>query len=161
MSKRIGLDSYFSLISHAVALRSTCGRRKVGAVLVKEGRIISTGYNGAPPGMQHCSDSGCVKHGENCVNTIHAETNCIIRAREQGDTLYCTDKPCLSCLKAAISHNPKIRIVYCRDYEDPARETFLNAHGDDVSFTMEKYRIDFSPLFYDILNAAEQGNYQE
>lgn len=125
---RLNIIQYGMVIAKAVALRSTCPRRSVGAVLMNKGRIISTGYNGAPPGMQSCDENGCLMVNDHCVNTIHAEANALLRAREVGDILVSTDKPCLACLKASLSHNPDIKIYYYRDYRDDDRTAFVNFH---------------------------------
>ncbi len=128
--QRLDKDEYGMAIARAVALRSTCPRRAVGAVLMKDGRIISTGYNGAPPGMKPCLDRGsCLMFEGHCINTIHGEMNALLRARETGDTLITTDQPCLPCLKACLSHNRDIKIVYWRKYEDPARDHFMVNHA--------------------------------
>lgn len=127
---RLDTTTYFMVVAFAASLRSTCERRAVGAVLVKDKRIISTGYNGSPAGFEHCTGSAnCQFNKGGCIRTIHAEMNCITRARETGDILYCTDKPCLSCLKTILSHNPKIEIYYARDYNDEAREEYLRMNG--------------------------------
>jgi len=128
---RISLDTRYMLIAHTVALGSTCLRRKVGAVLLREGRIISTGYNGTPSGSPHCSSDTCGP-GKSCTDTIHAEINAITRAREQGDTLYCTDQPCLPCIKAIVSHNSNIRILYWRSYEDKVRDEWCQKMGVEI-----------------------------
>lgn len=125
---------YFLILAASAARRATCPRLAVGAVLIKEGRIISTGYNGAPAGFKECLDDGClmfesVNDRARCVNSIHAEINCLIRAREQGDTIVCTDQPCLNCLKAILSHNPDIEIYYAKPYNDSARDMFLAFHN--------------------------------
>ena len=129
MEKR-DIDSYFIDIAIKTAERGTCPRRRVGAVLVLNKRIISAGYNGSPSGLEHCDDVGCLMYlapGEErprCIRTVHAEMNAILRAREVGDTLYCTDQPCINCFKIAVSHNPDIRIVYIHEYPDEARDLF-------------------------------------
>lgn len=132
MTPKPGRNAYFMTIAFAASTMATCPRRKVGAVLVAKKRVISTGYNGSPSGLTDCfrseSHTGeCMFEGH-CVNTIHAEVNALLRAREQGDELFCTDTPCLPCLKAVFSHNPEMMIWYLRDYEDPARDHFVKAH---------------------------------
>ena len=97
-------DTYFLEIAKLVASRSTCPRASVGAVIVKNNRILSTGYNGAPPGEPHCVDVGCLMVNNHCERTVHAETNAVIQAARfgisvDGATLYCwsnrnhTDSP--------------------------------------------------------------------
>lgn len=124
---RMGIHEYFLNIAYAASRRSTCPRRAVGAVLTKNGRVISTGYNGSPSGFTHCFGERCLFQG-NCVNTIHAEINALINAREIGDAIYCTDAPCINCLKALLSHNPNIIVHYVREYNDPARVHFIELH---------------------------------
>lgn len=91
-------------------------------------KIISTGYNGAPSGLTHCFGEGCRVEGSSCVNSIHAEANAFVRANEVGKTLYCTDTPCINCLKLALAHNPEIEIVWQRLYVDVLRDRFLELH---------------------------------
>ena len=136
--ERSSRNAYFMSMAIAASSLATCPRRKVGAVLVKEKRIVSTGYNGSPSGYTNCfcvnretnfDEKRTCMHENHCVNTIHAEINALLRAREMCDELFCTDTPCIACLKAALSHNPKIKIWYLRTYEDPAREHFLKEHN--------------------------------
>ena len=105
MDERISWDDYFMEIAGVVAKRSTCLRRQVGAVLVKDKHILATGYNGAPKGLKHCSDTGCMRQdipsGERheLCRAIHAEQNAIVQAARHGVkidscTLYCTLAPC-------------------------------------------------------------------
>lgn len=127
MNKRISKDEYFMKIAEVVSLRSTCIKRKVGAVLVKDSHILSTGYNGAPAGFSHCTPKTCVrqnlKSGERpeLCRGVHAEINCIIQAAIHGTsimgdtTLYSTHFPCMSCLKLIINAGIK-RIVYQEGY---------------------------------------------
>lgn len=131
ISPRPSWNAYFMGIADLVAGRATCIRRKVGAVLVKERRILCSGYNGAPAGVAHCRETGClreqlavpsgVKH-ELCRG-VHAEQNVIIQAAFHGvavagATLYCTNQPCSICAKMLI--NAGIKEVYYRDgYDDP------------------------------------------
>jgi dCMP deaminase len=118
-------------ITEMVAMRSTCLRRKVGALLVKEKRILATGYNGAPAGLQHCDVVGCLRKDESIPSGtrhelcrgLHAEQNAIIQAAYhgisiRGATLYCTNKPCVICSKMII--NAGIReIFFASGYNDP------------------------------------------
>ncbi len=122
-------------ITHLVAKRSTCLRRQVGAILVKDKKILATGYNGAPSGLDHCLDIGCLRErlgipsGERheLCRGLHAEQNAIIQAAYhgveiRGSTLYCTNHPCIICSKMIINAGIK-RIVYEDGYADElARE---------------------------------------
>jgi dCMP deaminase len=94
MPDRPDWDIYFMNIAKDVAARSTCPRASVGAVIVKDKRILSTGYNGAPPGEAHCTEVGCLMINNHCERTIHAETNAVVQAAKfgvniDGSTLYC------------------------------------------------------------------------
>jgi len=125
--KRIDIDKYFMKIAEIVSERSTCVKQKVGAVLVKDKHIISTGYNGAPKGVKHCTRETCLRinlaHGEKpyLCRGAHAEANAIAQAAYHGvDTngsdIYCTHFPCMSCCKLLI--NAGIRKIYYRiEYE--------------------------------------------
>ena len=118
--------TYFMEITRLVASRSTCRRRRVGAVLVKDRRVLATGYNGAPSGLPHCLDIGCLRE-ENEIPSgerhelcrgLHAEQNVIIQAARhgipiQGSTLYCTTMPCVICAKMII--NAGILAVYYQE----------------------------------------------
>ena len=123
-------DEYFMDIVSLVARRSTCLRRGVGAVLVKEKRLLTTGYNGAPSGLRHCLEVGCLREekkvssGERheLCRGLHAEQNAIIQAAVhgvsiQGATLYCTNHPCSICLKMLINAGIT-EIVYRDGYSD-------------------------------------------
>ncbi len=139
MANRISKDDYFMRIANVISQRSTCIKRKVGAVLVKESHIISTGYNGAPSGFKHCTKDTCVrmnlKSGEKpeLCRGVHAEINCIIQAALHGTsiqgktTLYSTTFPCMSCLKLIINSGVH-RLVYKEGYamENRVKKDLLN-----------------------------------
>lgn len=130
-------DEYFMEIARLVAKRSTCLRKHVGAVLVKDRRIISTGYNGAPKGLPHCSETGCLREklkvpeGERheICRGLHSEENCIVQAAvfgvsTKGATLYCTHFPCSICAKMII--NAEIaELVYEHEYSDKLAKKLL------------------------------------
>lgn len=142
MSK-IGRDKYYMSIAHATALRGTCDRRQVGAVLVHNDRILATGFNGAPRGLPECDNVGHELVNGSCVRTIHAEINALMevggarlralasqshkftRARGNAVTLYTTTSPCRNCMYAIINASVQ-RIVYDAVYADPS-------HGEDRS----------------------------
>lgn len=128
---------YFMAIAHLVAKRSTCLRRHVGAILVKDKRILASGYNGAPSGMKHCEEVGCLRaesdvpSGERheLCRGLHAEQNVIIQAAYhgipiKGSVLYCTNKPCVICTKMIINAGIK-KIYYGEGYEDPLSDKML------------------------------------
>lgn len=115
-------DEYFVELSQVVAKRSTCNRRSVGAVLVRDKRILTTGYNGSPPGLPHCTDEGCLMVEGHCVRAIHAEQNAIVQAAVhgidlRGATCYVTASPCVACAKLLIAAGIK-RIVYLDEYTE-------------------------------------------
>jgi dCMP deaminase len=125
MRERPSKEETFVAMVKEVAKRSTCLRPReidgqVGAILVKEGRVISTGYAGSPRGMPHCLDEGCLMDGDACVRTIHAEANAIAFAAKSGTstdgtTMYCTLAPCLSCAKLIINSGVK-EVIFLNDY---------------------------------------------
>ena len=123
-------DEYFMEITKLVSTRSTCLRRKVGAVFVKDKRILSTGYNGAPRGLSHCLDVGCMREQQNIPSGerhelcrgIHAEQNAIIQASTSGvdishSDLYTTHYPCSLCIKMLMNVSVS-RIIYLEGYPD-------------------------------------------
>ncbi len=107
MATRPSWDDYFLQIARDVATRATCPRRHVGAVIVREKRILSTGYNGSPPGQPHCTEIGCLMEDDRCIRTLHAEQNAIIQAAlhgvsTEGATLYGTCRPCHVCARMIV-----------------------------------------------------------
>lgn len=137
-------DSYFMKIAYAVSERSTCDRAFVGCVLVRDKRILTTGFNGSPAGIDHCEDVGHLMIDGHCIRTIHAETNAIIQAALHGistrDAIcYVTHFPCINCTKALINAGVD-RIVYSVAYrKDENAVNFLNDAG------IELYTNGFSP----------------
>lgn len=135
--KRPPWDAYFMLIAQAVAQRSSCLRRKVGAVIVdSQHRPISFGYNGAPRGKPSCLKVGCLDLGDGrCTRTIHAEMNAFAFARQscEGATLYSTCLPCWRCYSFAIQSGIS-RIVYAEDYHGPEVSLVL----DDATILVEQ-----------------------
>ncbi len=135
---RISKDAYFMKIAEVVSLRSTCIKRKVGAVLVKDSHILSTGYNGVPSGFKHCTPETCVrkhlKSGEKpeLCRGVHAEINCIIQAAIHGTSikgntiLYSTTFPCMNCLKLIINAGIK-KLFYKEGYnmENKVKESLF------------------------------------
>jgi len=129
-------DEYFMQITFQVAKRSTCPRAAVGAVIVREKRILTTGYNGSPRGQPHCTEVGCLIVNDHCVRTLHAEQNAIIQGALHGvdvsaSTLYVTHQPCLSCAKMIINAGIE-RVVYGGDYPDDIARGFLEAAGVEL-----------------------------
>jgi dCMP deaminase len=119
---RASWDEYFMNIARVVASRSTCDRKQVGSVIVRDKTILSTGYNGSIRGLSHCSEIGHMIENDHCVATIHAEQNAIIQAAKNGvqidqAAIYVTASPCWSCFKS-IANAGIVRIVYGEFYRD-------------------------------------------
>ena len=141
-------DEYFMAIAKLVSTRSTCLRRKVGAVLVKDRRIIATGYNGPPSGLKHPDEVGCLREklgipsGERheLCRGLHAEQNAIIQAAlhgvsTKGSVLYCTHSPCSVCVKMLINAGVT-KVIYGEGYPDQlAKELAEEANLPLVQFT--------------------------
>ena len=136
--ERPSWNQYFASITRMVATRSTCLRRHVGAVLVREKRILSTGYNGAPAGLKHCIEVGCLREKDSIPSgtrhelcrALHAEQNAIVQAAYHGisiagSTLYCTNKPCVICSKMLINAGIK-RIFFDDGYDDDLSDAILD-----------------------------------
>lgn len=139
-------DSYFMEIATVVSKRSTCLRRKVGALLVLNKRILSTGYNGAPGGLSHCAEVGCIREqlkvpsGERheLCRGLHAEQNAIIQAAVHGvaidnAVLYCTHYPCAVCAKMLVNAGIRSLVLASNYPDDLAKEIFAEA-GLNVRF---------------------------
>ncbi len=143
-SQRPSWTQYFMDITELVAKRSTCKRRAVGAILVKEKRILATGYNGAPTGISHCTETGCLREELNIPSGerhelcrgVHAEQNAIVQAAHHGvsingATLFCTNLPCSICAKMII--NSGVRSIYYKSgYADAISEEMLKEAQIDV-----------------------------
>ena len=116
MSKqRVSWGTYFMNIAQEVATRSTCDRKHVGAVIVRDKTILSTGYNGSIKGLPHCDEAGCEMVEGHCVRTTHAEANAIVQAAKNGvkielSEIYVTASPCYNCFK--LIANAGIKIIY-------------------------------------------------
>jgi dCMP deaminase len=141
MADRPSWDEYFMSIARLVSGRSTCLRRKVGAVIVKDRRILATGYNGAPAGLPHCSETGCVRErlrvpsGERheLCRGIHAEQNGIVQSANHGTviagaTIYTTHHPCSVCAKMIINAGI-VRVVTDDGYPDDLAADMLTQSG--------------------------------
>jgi dCMP deaminase len=140
-------DTYFMEIANVVAGRSTCLRRKVGALIVKDKRIISTGYNGAPTGLAHCKETGCIREKMNVPSGqrhelcrgLHAEQNAIIQAAVygisiKGGVIYVTHQPCVVCAKMIV--NAGIEKVICQNgYPDELAGEILKSARIPVKVT--------------------------
>jgi dCMP deaminase len=134
-------DEYFMSLARLASTRSTCVRRQVGAVIVKDRMVLSTGYNDTPRGVPNCGDGGCPRCQsdapsasglETCL-CLHAEQNAIIQAAYHGigiagATIYCTHQPCLTCAKMIVNAG-LLRVVYEAPYPDPVAEQLLRTAG--------------------------------
>ena len=143
--ERPAWDDYFLDIVGIVASRATCIRRRVGAALVRDRRILATGYNGAPSGLRHCLEIGCLRERNNIPSGerhelcrgLHAEQNAIIQAAlhgvgVKGATLYCTNHPCIICAKMIINAGIT-RIVVGGEYRDDLAEAMLAEANVEVN----------------------------
>lgn len=137
-------DEYFMDIVELIKMRSTCLRRQVGALIVKDKRILATGYNGAPAGCKHCEEIGCMREKLNVPSgqrhelcrAIHAEQNAIVQAAYSGTsvkdgTLYVTTQPCVLCAKMIINAGIK-EVVFKGDYPDELSMKLLKEAGVKV-----------------------------
>lgn len=120
--RRVGWDEYFMSIALQVASRSTCDRKHVGAVIVRDRMILATGYNGSIRGIAHCDDEGHLMEDGHCVRTVHAEANAIVQAarngvRLEGADIYVTASPCFGCFKL-IANSGIRRIAFHEFYRD-------------------------------------------
>ena len=139
--KRPSWDAYFMEMAEVVRKRSTCLRRSVGAVIVRDNRIMTTGYNGVPVGIEHCETRGCLREKLNVPSGerhelcrgLHAEQNAIIQAAHLGQsiaggTLYCTTQPCIICAKMIINAGIQ-RVVIKETYPDALSEEMFKEAG--------------------------------
>lgn len=144
LPQRPSWDEYFMQVARVVAGRSTCLRRQVGAVIVRDKRILATGYNGAPTGLPHCLDIGCLRdqvgalsgERQEICRASHAEQNALVQAARygiavEGGTLYCTTFPCSICAKMLVNAGIR-RVVYEEEYRDPLAREILDLAGVEV-----------------------------
>ena len=137
-------DEYFLEIADLVSSRSTCLRRQVGAVFVRDKRVLTTGYNGAPSGLKHCEEVGCIREREGVPSGerhelcrgIHAEQNAMLQAAQFGislrdSVLYCTTQPCVLCAKMLINTGVR-RIVVRGGYPDELSQQMLDEAGVEI-----------------------------
>ncbi|GMV13000.1 MAG: dCMP deaminase [Polyangiaceae bacterium] len=129
-------DEYFMAIAREVATRSTCDRKHVGAVIVREKMILATGYNGSIRGLPHCDDEGHLMEDNHCVRTVHAEANAIVQAARNGVRvdeagIYVTASPCFGCFKLVANSGIR-RIVFGEFYRDHRIFEFSKLLGIDL-----------------------------
>ena len=129
-------------IVRIVSLRGTCDRLRAGALLVKKNRIISTGYNGSPPGLPHCDDAGHLLEEGHCIRTIHGEHNAILQASivsgvsTEGSTMYTKFNPCMHCAKYVVAAGIR-RVVVGKLYRGEKALEYLKESGVEVSLYQE------------------------
>lgn len=155
MPKRYGdyrpsRDQILMATAAAFAMRSTCLRGNVGAVIARQGRILSTGYNGAPSGMPHCTPKTCQVFGQPCLISVHAEANCLVFAARLGMSavgtdMYCTHSPCQNCAMLIINAGIK-RLVYIQEYRDSNPLLLLEKAGVTIERS-ELYEVSASLIF--------------
>ncbi|HEY3247717.1 MAG TPA: dCMP deaminase family protein [bacterium] len=146
-------DEYFMRMAALAASRSTCVRRHVGALIVKDRMVLSTGYNDTPRGLPNCGDGGCARCASDAPSgsqldtclCIHGEQNAIVQAAYHGvtisgGTIYTTHQPCLTCAKLIVNAGI-VRIVFGGDYPDPTARQLL----EDAGVLLERVSID-TPL---------------
>lgn len=152
IDKRPDWDTYFLRITQLISQRSTCLRRQVGAIIVKDRRILATGYNGAPIGVPHCfqKPEGCLRESQKIPSGqrqelcrgLHAEQNAILQAAAfgvslKGSELYCTHQPCVTCAKMLINAGVK-RVVFLGSYPDELSLDLLK----EGNIVLERIEID-------------------
>ncbi len=143
--KRISWERYFMNLAIQAATRSTCPRKHVGAVIVRDKSVLSTGYNGSIRGAPHCTEVGCLMENDHCVRTVHAEANALVQAahngvRLEGAEIYVTASPCFNCFKLIV--NAGIRTVFFGEfYRDDKVLTF----ADEAGIRMEHLGLEEAP----------------
>ena len=151
---RLSWDDYFMDITRLVSKRSTCLRRYVGAVIVRDKRILATGYNGAPRGLAHCEETGCLREKlgipsgqkQELCRGLHAEQNAIIQAALSGvsienSQIYSVTQPCIICAKMIINSGIK-RVIYQDSYPDELAEQMFSEAGVELIKVEELQAID-------------------
>lgn len=158
-------DDYFMAVVKIIAARGTCDRLYAGSVLVKDNRIIATGYNGSPAGLPHCDEKGHLLEEGHCVRTIHGEHNSLLQAARQGatstegSTMYTKYSPCIHCAKYIIACGIK-RIVVGKVYRNPQALELLKEAGVKAEVYQEnpKWSEELRQIFSeDIPTRINQG----
>jgi dCMP deaminase len=133
---RVSWDRYFMNLAVQAAARSTCPRKTVGAVIVRDKAVLATGYNGSLRGLPHCTDVGCLMENDHCVRTVHAEANAILQAarlgvRIEAADIYVTASPCWNCFK--LIANAGLRRIFFREfYRDERIRDFAAQAGIEL-----------------------------
>ena len=143
--QRVSWEQYFMQIAEQVASRSTCDRKFVGAVIVREKMILSTGYNGSIRGLPHCEEAGHEMENGHCIRTVHAEANAIVQAARngvaiEGADIYVTASPCYYCFKLIANAGIK-RVIY----KDFYRDEHIIQHAREAGMELIQFSPDASP----------------
>ena len=153
MSDRLSWDEYFMTIAHQVATRATCDRKHVGAVIVRDRTLLSTGYNGSIRGLEHCDEVGHMMEDGHCVRTVHAEANAIVQSarngvRIEGAAIYVTASPCWNCFRLIANAGIR-RIAFGEFYRDERIFDYSGRLGIelvDLTATVKQLRTAGGPL---------------
>jgi len=134
--QRVSWDRYFMNLAREAATRSTCPRKSVGALVVRDKAILATGYNGSIRGLPHCTEVGCLMENEHCVRTVHAEANALLQAARHGVSIdkadiYVTASPCWDCFKL-IANAGIARVVYGEFYRDERITEYAQKAGIEL-----------------------------
>ncbi len=134
--QRVSWDRYFMNLAREAATRSTCPRKSVGALVVRDKAILATGYNGSIRGLPHCTEVGCLMENEHCVRTVHAEANSLLQAARHGVSIdkadiYVTASPCWDCFKL-IANAGIARVVYGEFYRDERITEYADKAGIEL-----------------------------
>jgi dCMP deaminase len=134
--QRVSWDRYFMNLAREAATRSTCPRKSVGALVVRDKAILATGYNGSIRGLPHCTEVGCLMENEHCVRTVHAEANALLQAARHGVSIdkadiYVTASPCWDCFKL-IANAGIARVLYGEFYRDERITEYAQRAGIEL-----------------------------
>ena len=134
--QRVSWDRYFMNLAREAATRSTCPRKSVGALVVRDKAILATGYNGSIRGLPHCTEVGCLMENEHCVRTVHAEANALLQAARHGVSIdkadiYVTASPCWDCFKL-IANAGIARVLYREFYRDERITEYAQEAGIEL-----------------------------
>lgn len=166
--ERVTWEQFFMAQSHLLAVRSTCNRLSVGATIVRDNRIVASGYNGSVTGSAHCTDVGCHVVDNHCVRTIHAEMNALLQCAKygietQGASIYVTHFPCLQCTKSLIQAGIE-HVYYAEDYRnDPfAIQLFMESgvHVQKIPYDerqLDPLRVEKMTLIQEMLEELAQS----
>jgi dCMP deaminase len=133
---RVSWERYFMNLAIQAATRSTCPRKSVGAVIVRDKTVLSTGYNGSLRGAPHCTEVGCLMENDHCIRTVHAEANALVQAahngvRLEGAEIYVTASPCFNCFKLIVNAGIR-RVCYGEFYRDDKVLRFADELGIEM-----------------------------